>query len=1013
MKASPPVAVVVLGAGKPSSGSTPSALSKTTSDRRVLDWLIEAFGVIENADFFYVGGYGLDSVIKHYPNVRYSINENWSSSGSYTSLNKVALSEYEEVYVCYGDTVFRENVVSGLVRGTSECVIAIDTSYQERYSARTDADLESAEIVGIDLDGTMLSFEAKRCHHSGAEFTGLMKLSGQALQTVCALPENPCWGILDMLNALVLSGHPAKTVDIQGEWAELNAPQDLARFVLGTKAETLDRLRPLCRKAQIGEQVRLTWMEWSASESICLERIQRTFPAELLAVRSSSLSEDGWNSSNAGGYDSFLNVSSQENGPLREAVQKVFASYKFVDNENQVLVQRMCRDVAFAGVVFTRTIDRGAPYYIINYDDSSANTDTVTGGGAGELRTVVIHREMADEEYLPDPRLERVLDSVKEIEALVGYDSLDIEFACDSSGRIHILQVRPIAVSHEFHRIDDDDFARGLEEAMYQFDSYQTAAPGCLSERTIFAIMPDWNPAEIIGTKPRPLSLSLYQYLITDDIWAQQRAQSGYRDVRPQPLIVSFVGQPYVDTRASFTSFVPKTVSDDLACRLVGHYVEELALKPHLHDKVEFEIAFTAWTPDILSRLEERLPPDRFSDSDYKEIEEGLKSIFVSGVNLVDHSFAQLYVLEERLSTASARNLPPLRLAYILLEDCKRFGTLPFAHLARAGFVAASLLRSLVNTGVLTAGRVDDFMTSLTTVSSDFRSDASRVASGSLSTRDLVERYGHLRPGTYDITCSAYHEDPDNYIYPLIGDTSEQPSSFQWSSKEMADIGKILEEAGIIISIPSFCCFLRRAIEGREKAKFVFTRSLSRALDCIQQWGNQMNLQRDDLSYLHWNDFLRLQSGVGSVSVQSWVESRIEEGRESYRLTSSAELPALLVERNDFVSFEKASSQPNFVTNKRVSNEIVEIGKTACADVDLEGKIVLIPQADPGYDWLFGMRIGALVTMYGGANSHMAIRSAELGLPAAIGIGEKLYETLRRSKRLIIDCATRTIRRLA
>ena len=35
--------------------------------------------------------------------------------------------------------------------------------------------------------------------------------------------------------------------------------------------------------------------------------------------------------------------------------------------------------------------------------------------------------------------------------------------------------------------------------------------------------MPDWNPAEMIGIKPKALALSLYQELITDFIWAKKR----------------------------------------------------------------------------------------------------------------------------------------------------------------------------------------------------------------------------------------------------------------------------------------------------------------------------------------------------------------------------------------------------------------------------------------------------------------------------------------------------------
>jgi glutamine kinase len=77
---------------------------------------------------------------------------------------------------------------------------------------------------------------------------------------------------------------------------------------------------------------------------------------------------------------------------------------------------------------------------------------------------------------------------------------------------------------------------------------------------------------------------------------------------------------------------------------------------------------------------------------------------------------------------------------------------------------------------------------------------------------------------------------------------------------------------------------------------------------------------------------------------------------------------------------------------------------------DLSGKIVLLQQADPGYDWLFGENIAGLITQYGGANSHMAIRAAEMGLPAAIGVGEKLYDTLLIATTLELDCLGQTIR---
>ena len=63
-------------------------------------------------------------------------------------------------------------------------------------------------------------------------------------------------------------------------------------------------------------------------------------------------------------------------------------------------------------------------------------------------------------------------------------------------------------------------------------------------------------------------------------------------------------------------------------------------------------------------------------------------------------------------------------------------------------------------------------------------------------------------------------------------------------------------------------------------------------------------------------------------------------------------------------------------------------------DSDPAGSIVFIRSADPGYDWLFNRGIAGLVTEHGGANSHMAIRAAEFGLPAAIGGAPRIAKAL-------------------
>ena len=119
-------------------------------------------------------------------------------------------------------------------------------------------------------------------------------------------------------------------------------------------------------------------------------------------------------------------------------------------------------------------------------------------------------------------------------------------------------------------------------------------------------------------------------------------------------------------------------------------------------------------------------------------------------------------------------------------------------------------------------------------------------------------------------------------------------------------------------------------------------------------------------------------------------------------------LPDIITEYTDIHIYQQLKSKPNFVTKNKIVSDLVCLDDNT--DQVITNKIVMIESSDPGFDWIFTHKIAGLVTMYGGANSHMAIRCAEFNIPAAIGCGAAIYAQLADKNMIEIDCVGEIIR---
>ena len=359
---------------------------------------------------------------------------------------------------------------------------------------------------------------------------------------------------------------------------------------LDSKADTILKLKKYNLNFLIPETYVFKTDEWKISKKQIIKAIQTKFKKKIV-IRSSSFDEDSKNQSQAGKYLSILGVNPNNKKTLEISINKVINSYKKKNQNNKVIIQKQITKVSMSGVIFTHDLTNGSPYYIINYDDNSKKTDTVTSGyGKDSNKKLIIYREGL--RSLKSKRFQKLLNCVQDLEKKINNKYIDIEFVIDIDFKIYLLQVRNISTVSKWN-IDSKILNKKIKIDKKNLIKYFK------KQNQILAQMPDWNPAEIIGKNPKKLSSSIYSNLVTDKSWAIAREKMGYSKIANKKLMNLYSGKPYIDVRKSFFSFLPEKVNIGNKNIIVDFWIKKLKKNPFLHDKVEFDVAVTAYDFEI------------------------------------------------------------------------------------------------------------------------------------------------------------------------------------------------------------------------------------------------------------------------------------------------------------------------------------------------------------------------------------------------------------------------------
>lgn len=723
------------------------------------------------------------------------------------------------------------------------------------------------------------------------------------------------------------------------------------------KGATLAQLRGCLAGARVPESCAIPASRWHRQRDGVLDELSLRFGRARLIVRSDRVGEDTPHVSSAGRY---LSVACERAGAREElaaAIDAVFACYGSPCGDDGVLVQPRVENIVQAGVAFTHALPDGAPYYSIGVAPGP-RSDVVTRGDAA-VDTWHVARDHARDAELP-PFVRTCLDVLRDIECRAGGDPCEIEIVLDADGSACLLQARPLPATARASQAGVATLRRQVEADL----SRQLRRP-------LLGLMPDWNPAELLGEHPRPLARSVFDRLITRRAWRIGRAALGHASADSGALLRVCAGRPYIDVRTSFRSLLPSGLRASLGERVVEAACARLRTQPQLHDKVEYEVMPSALTVGFADDFARRYP-GALAPAEIDELARSLRATMQRA--LEPSRCARLRAGFERDLTLGPAPLEPARLARWITRLELR-GAARFAQIARQAFALDALLRSAVATGDLDPGVLDQIR-----------------GRGGLGGIDLGDD-GHVRSGTFELLAPPRRE------WHAAATTERRHAQVDSPLPDAASLARLqcaLDALGLDCSVSALLTQYRRVLQARELGKFTLARGVSHLLDALAERARALGLDRDEAGWLELDDLLAADARTPALRAAA------ASARRRHALEARVRLP-LLIDGAKLGVVRHPPGQANWFGAGRVRARPVVVDLATQPDSVPLHALVAVASADPGFDWIFHRRPLALVTAFGGPNSHMAIRCAEARVPALLGVGPEAFRRIAGAVEATID----------
>ncbi|ROL73514.1 transferase [Pseudomonas chlororaphis] len=231
---------VILAAGRGSrlkdlTAEQPKPLTRLAG-QPLLEWQLQALASAGVDEVHLVSGY-CSEALEGYGSSRL-YNPHWASSNMVRSLMRAdALLSSAPTLVCYGDIVYRPDIIQDLMRSPADLSITYDLAWWDLWSARFDDPLSDAETFR-QAHGQLLGIGESAASRNDiqGQYMGLLKFTPQGWQQVQRLLSGLSDAQIDkldmtsLLRALLKAGIAIATVAIRGGWVEVDNPSDIALY---------------------------------------------------------------------------------------------------------------------------------------------------------------------------------------------------------------------------------------------------------------------------------------------------------------------------------------------------------------------------------------------------------------------------------------------------------------------------------------------------------------------------------------------------------------------------------------------------------------------------------------------------------------------------------------------------------------------------------------------------------------------------------------------------------------